>query len=259
MASGKATIETHVSFAVPGDKIELHVRVGDNPAAGAQPIATAKVRKDGRVKFTGLEPGSYFMLGTVKVVRDGAEVKEQRSEAVNAKLAAAPDPDAARPGVHPSPVADPSLAAQLRSQTHKEIITGARSSSDVRARDARGHVPPADPLAHPEEAKLTSEKGAELASDTHAGVAVPASTTPLQQEDVPEGVQQASDTELGDATPLPGELERVAEKAAKSERDRKRRRARAAAAQKDAAAKKRSAASKKAAATRKRDAARRKK
>lgn len=193
MAQGKGTIEAHVSFAVPGDKIELHVRAGDTPAPGEKPVKTAKVRKDGFVKFEDVPLGPYFLIGYVEGVRDGQKVKELRGEAINCKV----EPPA--PVKTSPPITDPALQAQLRAQTSTEIVTGARTTANSRPRNARGHTPPVDPLAHPEEAQLVAEKGAQLASDTFAGEAVPAAEQPVQQGDVKKGTPQASSTELGDA------------------------------------------------------------
>lgn len=231
-AEKKATIEAHVSFALPGDKVALHKRVGDVAAAGDTPVKTATVRRDGRVRFAGLEVGAYFIIGQAKVhVAGQTEPRlEERAEAVNAKIVEDSGLGIPEAGVHPDPISEPEFSAQMRQQTSTEIVTGARTSANSRPRDARGHTPPADPIANEDDAQLRAEKGAQLASDTHAGVAVAATQPTLQQEDVPAGVKQASSTETGTAAPLPGELEKAEKAAAKRKRDAASRKRRAAAA-----------------------------
>lgn len=249
-ARGKAEVRLVGGFPA-GQQVGLYVRVGDH-FTDQKKVASGKVDKDSAVVFRGVEPGSYWAAAEVEEdVRVEDRVEQQkvwRSRAVTAKVPEESDVVPATAADGPVPIVPQKLAKQLQSQTDTEIVTGQRHTGNTRPRDARGHLLPQTPLAHPEEAQMKAPKGAQLASDTHAGAAVPAPVEELQQQDVPDGVQQESSTELGTATPLPGELEKLA----KAEGGR------STAAKRDvsaAEAKKRSAAAKKGARTRARKAA----
>ncbi len=187
-----------------GTKVEIRERVGDNFSQALKLVKTAKVSKDSVLEVDGLELGPYFVAAVV----DG----ELRVRAATAKPGGAvgglePARHRADGSAIPNPIAAPELSPSLRSQREDpEIVTGVKTTR------TRGHVPPSDRLAleHQPDSQgrqdgipSLGEKGApkQLASDTFAGQAI-AATPPggrLQQDEVPKGTPQASDTEAGDA------------------------------------------------------------
>lgn len=196
-----------------GTRVGLYEAIGDTFTASLPKVgAKQRVDKHSEATFDGLEIGKpYFVAAEV----DG-EWRSRRVVGKDPALVRGPMKPPRRIGagqvVHNVSEERLENAASLRSQTENpEIISGARASNSTRV---RGHAKPTDPLAI--EQDTTTDKGRQdglaplgskdepkqLASDTFAGVAVPAAPDRLQQEDVPKGVPQASATELGDAAIL---------------------------------------------------------
>lgn len=194
--SKQASARVFVSGGFPaGCDVGLYRRRGDSFSPALPLVAETKVSERSTAEFRNLDEGDQFWVA--------GEVEGQwRARSAVAKEAPV---GKAKQGF------DNLDSESLRFQREDyEVVTGARNSVNTRMRDDRGHRLPQQPLAHEQEARLVPpEKGAVLASDTHAGSAVPVPVGPLQQEDVPDGVVQASDTEAGTASPLAGELSKV--------------------------------------------------
>lgn len=197
-----------------GTSVGIYERVGDTFSQALTKKKTARVPKDMVLEVEGLEEGPYFVAALVKDDVTGEEnmrvraVTVKPAELVSAQAALRAPKRRADGSAVPNPIADPELSPSLRSQREDpEIVTGVRTTR------VRGHVPPSDRLAleHDPKGDGAREDGIpalgskaepeQLASDTFAGQAH-AATPPggrLQQDEVPAGTPQASDTELGDA------------------------------------------------------------
>lgn len=182
MATGKAQVTLHGRFPA-GTRLRLVPRNSDffNPPGVA--VATAKVDKDSKATFGGLEDGAPFWVA--------AEVDGQwRSAAVTAKVPVAPKERTDRPSTEEArPQQAPGSTAE---PDDSKVPKGENPAPHVRQQD----VP----------------KGTVQRSDTPLGQATPKDPDELQpklpQSEVPAGVFQRSDTPLGEATIIPAaELE----------------------------------------------------
>lgn len=207
MAKGKFSLRG----AFPaGTTVGIYERIGDGFSAALPKVKSVRSTKESVVEVDGLEENKpYFAAAEV----DG----EMRVRAVTAK---APELVSAEPALKPPRmIGDDQVvhrvdadrrkaAASMRSQREDpQIVTGMKTTR------VRGHVPPPDKLALEHDTKTdkgrqdgipplgSKQEPKQLASDTFAGQAI-AATPPggrLQQDEVPKGTPQASDTEFGDA------------------------------------------------------------
>jgi hypothetical protein len=201
-----------------GEKVRLVPRVGDWYAPGGEGVAEAKVGPQG-AEFENVEPGWYYAVAEV----DGVE----RAVAVTAK-----DDDGTLPARTPQASTDtprkPAEMAQFHPQpgSNREVITGARSSMDLKFRKGASEaekakiVNTAIPAAHvpveDEDAEDHPAPGAKQAdavdvpqrSATPVGTATPVTYAgeKLQphpsQDDIDPNQPQRSATQSGEATPV---------------------------------------------------------
>jgi hypothetical protein len=209
-----------------GTKLSVQHRITDSYMPNAEVVKSVSVPKDGELSVSGLEEGwQYWLASDDRQVAFTAKEAQQRPvSALAAQTEALGGPASAAPG----------------RATEPNVITGARKSSDVRARhqsvlldedrkvvdpepqphvnqlDAKGpqrsdtafgEATPVDPKEiQPRPGQEDVGKRTPQRSDTEFGEATPVARDEVEpfisQEDVPKGVRQRSDTELGQAEPV---------------------------------------------------------
>lgn len=199
MATSKASVHLRGRFS-PGTKVGLYERYGD-VFRGGRALKSATVDKNGEVEFKGLEEAARFWIA-------GEVDGDERAVAMTAKG------DDATKRLTGAQVRD-RLAQTRPNPQRREIVTGARTTSNTRVTGARG-----EPFADERVGKPTPKderedepqpypriedmpKGTPLRSHTITGSAHPVEPGEKQptipQSDVRKGTPQRSDTEFGEA------------------------------------------------------------
>jgi hypothetical protein len=193
-----ASFESNVLDRWPaGTKLGVFPRLGDSFSAALPQVKSASVGQDGSVKVSGLDEGApYWLAGEGRAVAFTAKDAQSKVQSAASRLAEAHGGlQSAAPGY----------------STEPNIISGARSSRDVKARHQSALLSEdrvvTDPEPQPHVNQQDVPKGQVQRSDTAFGEATPKDRDEIvpkpSQDDVSKRELQRSDTESGEATPKP--------------------------------------------------------
>jgi hypothetical protein len=212
MASSKGGQVTLSGRFPVGARVEL-VRVAGAHvlrSEGGKVVDSGTVDENGQVRFSkGVEVGArYFIRGYRAGVPLEVRVRGNKASEDTGLAQAPVGPDRVRLG-------DGSWEDEAPEAELEGVVPGGPAQEharDVQQRSstARGYATPVDPDErgpYPSQDEERFQDGSTpQRSDTPEGLATPFADVPARQEDVPEGVQQRSNTRTGVATPLvPGD------------------------------------------------------
>lgn len=205
-SSSKAQVTLNGRFR-PGERVRLVEVAGEHVlrSEGGTLVGEATVDENGQVQFTsGVKAGGrYFVVGRIAGVPIEVRARGNVAADDNSVLAQAPvQPDVTTTGIGRQPV-DPDSEPHGLRLAQEQVGDGVQQRSST----ATGTAHPVDPDErgpYPDQGdELYSCGEVQQRSDTEVGQATPIPDVPERQEDVPESVHQRSCTATGVATPLP--------------------------------------------------------
>lgn len=221
-----------------GTRLGVFPRVADSFSNAHEAIKSTSVKADGSIKVDGLEESVPYWLADSdgNAVAFTGKDPQGKVQSPLSKAVEAFGPQSAAPGraTQPNVITGARSSADLRARhqavllSEERVVTDAEPQPHVNQLDAKGpqrsdtafgEATPKDPKeVVPQPSQSDVSKGTKQRSDTELGVATPKPSDEVEpflaQDDVKRGTRQRSDTELGQVEPKGVQGSRPSKKAA---------------------------------------------